>query len=144
MTCRSMNLNISTWNVTGLMSSSSYLCELLSSRSVDIVGISDHWLNHTNVHFLNCIDSMYCSVVSCSKNGDYNLSSTTSKGGVAIMWNKRLSNLISPLNIEDDRIIGIQVEIAPSQFIFVIQVYIPCRNHPISYFREYIDKVYDI
>ena len=32
------------WNATGIMSSSSYLCNTLNLKSIDICGISEHWL----------------------------------------------------------------------------------------------------
>ena len=41
-------LNILTWNATGIMSSASYLCDVLIKYNFDIYGISEHWLFQPN------------------------------------------------------------------------------------------------
>ena len=138
------NFNIATWNVTGIMCSSSYLCDLLRVRSIDIAGVSEHWLNEKNVHFLNSIDTLYKSVAACSSKGDCYFSKNTAQGGVAIFWHRKIDHMVVPLSTDYDRIIGIQVELSPSQFIFIIQVYMPSSNHPMSYYRDTLDKLMDI
>ena len=40
-----------------------------------------------------------------------------------------------------DRIIGLQIEISPSFYVYVFQTYFPCSNHPIAEFLGYIDKL---
>lgn len=52
--------------------------------------------------------------------------------------------MVTPLSFDDDRIIGIQVEVQPGYYVFLLQVYIPCKNHPILLFKEYVDKLYNI
>ena len=47
----SVNLNVLTWNVTGVMSTASYLCDILTDGNIDICGISEHWLLPNNLHF---------------------------------------------------------------------------------------------
>ena len=130
-----------TWNATGVMSSSSYLSDCLSSKIIDICGLAEHWLYEKDLIFLYQINSNYiCHAVS-----DFDLKfpgrRRVGKGGVALLWNKRLNSLITPLPFEDDRIIGLQLEISPSFYIYILQVYLPCSNHPIAKFREYIDKL---
>jgi len=44
-------LKVITWNVTGMMSSASYLCDILTQGEIDICGISEHWLLPSNKHF---------------------------------------------------------------------------------------------
>jgi len=41
------------------------------------------------------------------------------KGGVAIMWHKKHTNSVTPLCIDDDRIIGVQYKMSSSQFLYV-------------------------
>ena len=41
------------------------------------------------------------------------------KGGVAIMWHKKHNNSVTPLCINDDRIIGVQYQVSASQFLHV-------------------------
>ena len=52
-----MSLNLMSWNATGIMSSSAYLCDCLEKRNIDVCGISEHWLTPRNSHFLNDINS---------------------------------------------------------------------------------------
>ena len=130
-----------TWNATGVMSSSSYLSDCLSSKRIDICGLAEHWLYEKDLIFLNQINSNYiCHAVS-----DFDLKfpgrRRVGKGGVALLWHKRLDSLITPLSFEDDRIIGLQLEISPALYIYIFQVYLPCSNHPIAKFRENIDKL---
>ena len=54
----------------------------------------------------------------------------------AIMWNKRLSHRIVPIDVEDDRIVGIQMQISSTEHMFIFQVDLPCANH--SYYLIYL------
>ena len=130
-----------TWNATGIMSSCSYLCDTLNEHSIDICGIAEHWLYEQDLHFLNSIDNMYCShAVS-----DYGLllpsNRKVGKGGVCILWKRNLNNMITPLDIDDDRIIGIKLQINPENIIFIFQVYLPCTNHGTEVFKGYLEKI---
>ncbi len=138
------NLNLLTWNVTGIMSSSSYLSDILLSYSIDICGIAEYWLYEHDHHFMDCINSQYTCYI--KSDDDLRLPSNrrVGKGGVALCLNKRLHNRITPLNIDDDRIIGIQYEVSSNIYIYVFQVYLPSGNHAIDSFREYIDILYDL
>ena len=44
-------INIMTWNATGIMSSASYLVNTLNDKAIDVCGISEHWLYDENLHF---------------------------------------------------------------------------------------------
>ncbi|WAR25282.1 hypothetical protein MAR_010986 [Mya arenaria] len=102
--------NVLTWNVTGIFSSSSYLSDVLIEKNVHICGLSEHWLYPHNLHALNlCVTS-----------------AKGAKGGVALLWHRQLDHLVSPLPIDDDRLIGC---------ICLVRSLI---------FRDYIDKLYDL
>ena len=123
------------------MSSSSYLCDTLSSKNIDICGLSEHWLYGKDLIFLDQINSSYKShAVS-----DFDLklpgSRRVGKGGVNFLWHKRVDNKITPLSFEDDRIVGLQYEISPSAYVYIFQVYFPCTNHPMASFYDYVDKL---
>ena len=133
-----------TWNVTGLMSSSSYLSNTLNQQSIDFCGISEHWLYNYNLHFFDVINTKYKIHAVCDFDLDKISNRRVGKGGVAIMWLKKHNNNVTPLTIDDDRIVGLQFQIAPNQFAFIFQVYLPCRNHPIQAFKDYIDKLYNL
>ena len=130
-----------TWNATGIMSSSSYLSDCFLSKNIDICGLSEHWLYEKDLIFLNQINSNY----NCHAVSDFDLRfpgrRRVGKGGVALLWHKRLDSIITPLSFEDDRIIGLQIEISPSFYVYVFQTYFPCSNHPIAEFLGYIDKL---
>jgi len=53
---------------------------------------SGHWLTPNNLYFLNSILSEFDYFGKCDN-------SNRSKGGVAIMWNKRLSHRIVPIDV---------------------------------------------
>ena len=61
------------------------------------------------------------------------------KGGVALMWHKSLNNSITTLDIDSDRMCGIQYRICSNRYIYFIQVYAPCSNYPVSIYRDFVD-----
>lgn len=139
-TCRTCK--VMTWNATGIMSSSSYLCDVLNHQSVDVCGISEHWLYEYNMHFMNHINSNY--VTHAKADADLKTTGTrrVGKGGVALMWKRQIDQYITPLDIDDDKIVGIQYEVAKYVYMYIFQVYLPCSNHPIQEFRDYLDSLH--
>ena len=137
-------LNLLSWNASGLMSSSAYLCDVLKKRNIDFCGISEHWLRKSDLHFFNHLDSNYDSHVVNDRDLEIPGSCYVRKGGVAIMWKRQYSSRVAPLSIEDDRIIGVQFESSKDSYMYVFQVYFPSSNHPISKYREYVDKLSDL
>ena len=137
-----MSLNIMSWNATGTMSSSSYLCKCLEMNKIDICGLSEHWLSPRNSHFLNDINSNYnwlsvCDTNLLAQNRGYD------KGGVAFMWNKKLDNHISPIQLDDDRLLGLQVHFSHLT-LYIFQVYLPSSNNNIELFKSYIEKLNEL
>ena len=115
--------NVMTWNVTGIFSSSSYLSDVLTEKHVDICGLSEHWLYPHNLHFLNALNMNYNVYAKCDKDLCVTNAKGAGKGGVALLWHKKLDHLMSPLPIDDDRLIGLQLQLSPSQYMYFIQVY---------------------
>ena len=66
------------------------------------------------------------------------------KGGVAILWHKKYDNYVIPLSLDDNRVIGIKFELNRDNSIFLFQVYLPCTNHSIDMFKEYLDRLQNI
>lgn len=140
----STDINIMSWNATGIMSSASYLCNSLKVKQIDICGISEHWLYEKDLVFLDQIDSNYKShAVS-----DFDLMSPgrirVGKGGVAILWHRKLDNSVTALSFDDDKIIGIKFEINPLTYVYFFQIYLPCINHSFEIFQDYIDHLNNI
>ena len=144
MDVTNLQFNFLTWNATGIMSSASYLCECLKHKNIDICGISEHWLYEKDLQFLKQIDNSFmCHAVS-----DFDLKRPSrrgvGKGGVAILWHKKDDKYVIPLSLDDDRVIGIKFEINRDNSTFLFQVYLPCTNHPIDMFKEYLDRLQNI
>ncbi|MES9883123.1 MAG: reverse transcriptase family protein [Sedimenticola sp.] len=133
-----------TWNATGIMSSSSYLCDVLSHESVDVCGISEHWLFDYNIHFMDHINSNYVSYAKADADLAIPGTRRIGKGGVGLMWKRCIDQHITPIDIDDDRIIGIQYEISKHVYMYIFQVYLPCSNHPIHEFREYLASLHEL
>ena len=66
------------------------------------------------------------------------------KGGVALFWKYDVDNYVIRLNIDDDRLIGIQVLVSRECYVYIIQLYLPSSNHCMQEFEEYIFKLQDI
>ncbi len=111
---------------------------------MDICGVSEHWLYDHDLHFLDCIDINY----SCYAMADFDLSTPgnrrVGKGGVCFMWKKQYDQRITRIELGDDRIIGIRYEMAKDCYLYVFQVYLPCSNHPMDYYRENIDNIFNL
>lgn len=60
------------------------------------------------------------------------------EGGIAILWHKKYNDVVVPLCIDSGRIVGIQLEYSPGQYLYIFQVYLPCCNHSIDSYRECI------
>ena len=85
-------LNICSWNATRPMSSALYLCNLLDQE----------------LRFLSSIHSNCYGMGVCDSDLNVYTNRTVGEGGVAIIWNNKLNDIITPLSIDNDRIIGIQ------------------------------------
>lgn len=137
-------LNILTWNATGIMSSATYLCDSLYYNKIDICGVSEHWLYEKDLNFLNQIDSSY----NCHAISDFDLKRPSNrrvgKGGVAILWHRKYDRYMNPLSLDDDRIIGVKLEMGPGMCIFFFQVYLPCANHSTFVFKECLERLQNI
>ena len=138
------NLNICTWNATGLMSSAYYISNLLDSENIDIFGISEHWLYSHDLHFLNSLHQDYNGFGCSDKSLSASSKRRVGKGGVALMWHRKFNSMISPMTIDCDRIIGIQLQLSENSTLYIIQVYLPCSNHSIQTYREHINILNDI
>ena len=130
--------------VTGVMASASYLCDVITQGEIDICGISEHWLSPNNLYFLDTISNDYNYHAVCDNDLYSCKTRKVGKGGVAILWNNRYDNYVVPLNIDSDRIVGIQLQNSPGDFVFIFQVYLPCSNHNIEKYNDCIALLYDL
>lgn len=124
------------------MSSAPYASDMLETKSLHFLGISEHWLHPHDLHFLETINKHYTGFAVC----DIDLRSVSrrkvGKGGVALLWHKALNDFVTPLDIDNDRICGVQYRFNEQLFIYILQVYAPCSNHSINTYREFIDLLH--
>ena len=133
-----------TWNASGIMSSGSYLGHILGTYDVDFCGVSEHWLYKKDHHFFDSIDKSYNNFVVSDFDLEVPSRRKVGKGGVALLWKRSLDNRVAILNIDDDRIGGIQYQISKDNYVYILQVYLPSSNHPISELSDYLMKLQDI
>ena len=79
-----LQLNLSSWNATGIMSSASYLSSFLDHNGVHIIGISEHWLFNHNMHFIDSINSAYTGFGIADNSLLLNNNRNIGKGGVSL------------------------------------------------------------
>lgn len=137
-------LNFLCWNATGIMSSASYLSDILNKKAIDICGISEHWLYQKDLNFLNEIDNNYHSHAVSDSVLMLPGRRRVGKGGVAILWHKKHDNNIAPLSFDDDRIIGVKYTCNLTCDFYFFQLYLPCSNHTLEIYTEYIDRMRNI
>ena len=130
------HLHLTSWNATGIMSSALYLSSFLDHNGVHINGISEHRLFNHNMHFLDSINSEYTGFGIADNSLILNNNRNIGKGGVALLWHRSMSSFISPLDIDSDRICGIQLTLRNVHF-YIIQVYAPSSNHGLQSFKEF-------
>ena len=114
------------------MSSCTYIVDMLTRENVDILGISEHWLREVDLLFLDQLDSNYKSYAVCDSDLCIPNKKLVRKGGVALIYNIKHSKRITPLDIKDDRIIGIQFQCSEDLYMYIFQVYLPSANHCIT------------
>ena len=137
-------LSIGCYNIKGAMRNVMYLDKLLNEYKLDICVISEHWLFEESLGFLDSVSSNYLSygISDCTLNplDPYR----RGKGGVAIMWKDNLTPNIKKIDCDNDRLIGISLQLSESHSITIIGVYLPDSNYGDEVFSEYIDKLQDL
>ena len=125
-----------------------YLDHILNQNRLDICALCEHWLFPHNLNFLGCINNKYdftgksdADLINrISGNNQY----SRGKGGVALIWNKNLSQCVSVIDIDDDRIVGIDISLNNNAHLVIFSVYLPSTNYSNDYYSEYITKMSDL
>ena len=60
------------------------------------------------------------------------------------MWHNSISNSITRLDIESDRICGIQLRLNRNNFVYLLQIYAPCSNISIFDYRNFVDYLQSV
>ena len=93
-----------------------YIGRTLEQLSVDVCGISEHWLYLNDLHFLESISTSYKYAAVSDSDLERPSRRKVGKGGVVIFWKRTKDSRVSVLNIDDDHIIGIQFQISKDNF----------------------------
>ena len=137
-------INIMCWNCRGVMSGTPYLVNCLNEYNIDVCGISEHHLRSYNSNFLNTIDHNYTSITKCALERDPTLYRITNKGGVALLVKKNLIHCISEIDIDSDRLVGIEMVLNDSTIIYVFCAYLPASNLSNDLFLECVDLLEEL
>ncbi|CAC5390339.1 unnamed protein product [Mytilus coruscus] len=135
-------LRFCTWNMRGAMYGTSYFQSILEKS--DICLLTEHWLNKSNISFLENFDSRFDTVYSIGMNCS---SYTKGSGGTAILVRKSPGYKIYNLNLKNDRICGIKLCSNEYQDICVLCVLLPSTNYTQEVYLKYLDdlcKYYDM
>ena len=137
-------LNIACWNARGIMPGSVYLDYILKTNKIDICAISEHWLFPHSLNFLSSINTDYDNIAISDSDLIYPTTICRGKGGVALLWHKRLSQSITRIDTDDDRIVGISVKRIFDTYLTIFSVYLPSSNYPSDLYRDYTNKLADL
>ncbi|CAG2242874.1 unnamed protein product [Mytilus edulis] len=138
------NLNLMCWNCRGLFSSISCLSDLLAEYKVNICAISEHWLRTYQLHVLNTIDNNFVSI---SKGVDIHnpeSMSCNSRCGVAFLVSKDIVSFVTEIDIDSDRIIGIQVNLPNVQTFIILSIYLPATTQPHQLYQYNVELLHEI
>ncbi|CAG2193454.1 unnamed protein product [Mytilus edulis] len=132
------------WNCRGLFSSISCLSDLLAEYKVNICAISEHWLRTYQLHVLNTIDNNFVSI---SKGVDIHnpeSMSCNSRCGVAFLVSKDIVSFVTEIDIDSDRIIGIQVNLPNVQTFIILSIYLPATTQPHQLYQYNVELLHEI
>ena len=125
---------IGCWNIRGFSSGQFYLHSILNQ--FDIFSVSEHWLFEEQLCKLECVDSRFVGYGKASQDNPNILSGQRGQGGVGMLWKAGLSDFVSKLSIDSDRIIGAKSVLENQESLFVLAVYLPVSSHSLEQFRE--------
>ena len=60
---------------------------------------------------MDCINNNYKHIAVCDKIQNHPKFQNIAKGGVALLWHRKYNDNITPLHIDDDRIVGVKIEL---------------------------------
>jgi hypothetical protein len=60
------------------------------------------------------------------------------------MWRKEINHMIAPLDLNSEQCIGIQIMTSPETYVYLIQVYLPCKNHSMMSYSTYVEELENV
>ena len=108
--------------------------------ALDILAISEHWLHAPELSQLSRLGPEFCYYAKSHSpiEGTPSNYCSRGKGGVALVWRKSLGSLVSRLDVDSDRIIGMQFHTARCPLCF-FAIYLPTKSGCTEEFRDCLD-----
>ncbi|CAC5395907.1 unnamed protein product [Mytilus coruscus] len=139
-----MDLKVACWNCRGIMSAVPYLTNILSELKIDVIALAEHWLRKSQFHFLNTVDSKYRAYGKSVDEYHPELYNCNFRGGIAFLVSNYLCPFIVELDIESNRICGIEIQFPGQPSVFLISVYLPATTQPFNLFVDELEYLMDI
>ena len=129
-------------NCDGLSRSTDYINSFLSSNDCNILCLQETWLLESNLHKLGMVHSDYLYTGKSAVDQTKEIICGRPHGGVAILYNKSISQYVRPINICNKRVCGITFQLNMSVKILILSVYMPCDNYSSNNItEEYADVI---
>ena len=138
-------LKIVTFNCKNIQTCGPFFQE--SIKYIDICLIQEHWLFNCQLSLLH---ELHENLTGVGKSVDDKDPLTPNHlprgyGGVAILWNKKIDNLINVIQVGNERIQCVELKGVQNKLL-LISVYMPCKSSPnsLTEFQECVDILYEI
>ena len=143
-------LSIATLNCEGISRSTDYIRNYLSINNCDILCLQETWHLDDNMKHFNKIHTDYLFTAISGVNSKERILPGRPKGGVAILYKKRIGNKVKPIVSLNRNICGIIINFTPSFRCLPLSIYLPCDTHSINnvndeytYWIDYIEYMYN-
>ena len=118
-------LKIVTFNCHGFKSSVNDVLSLC--ETYDIIFLQELWLFSEDLTLLKNVHKNFDAHAICAMNDDGQLLVGRPYGGIGIMWRKNISHACNIVNLNDVRLLGINVDTIEGK-IFLLNVYLPYQS----------------
>ena len=137
-------LTLMCWNCRGIFSCIPYLSECLRETNVSICALSDHWLRTFQLHVLDTIDDNYVSIGQSSDEGNPAAITCNYRSGVAFLISKDIYPFVSVIEVDSNRITGIELSILGRESYFIFSLCLPAITQSSDSFRDHIDLLSEL
>lgn len=137
-------LTLMCWNCRGIFSCIPYLSECLRETNVSICALSEHWLRTFQLHVLDTIDDNYVSIGKSSDEGNPTAITCNYRSGVAFLISKDIYPFVSVIEVDSNRITGIELSIPGCESYFIFSLYLPAITQSSDSFRDHIDLLSEL
>ena len=121
------NFRISTFNCTGLKSSLEYVANNLCNDH-DIIALQETWLLPHDLPLCDTIHPDFCAFATSAVDVGAGVIRGRPYGGLAFLYRRSVEPLITPINFEEDRVLGLLIKDETKSLLF-LNVYMPTQSN---------------